>query len=54
MAVIVQKYTFLEYGLDEDFITQLKDLFPIVVLGLESSIKYLGYFLKRNNYLKED
>ena len=54
MAISERKYSFLGFGLDEGTFVQLKTLFPFQVKSLDVYFIYLGYYLKPNNYLKED
>lgn len=54
MAISENKSSFLEYGLDDGTLVQLKSLFPFEVKSLDVGFKYLGIFLKPNSYLKED
>ena len=48
------KSMFLNNGLEGSILDQIKNIFPFEVQDLENGFKYLGHFLKPNNYLKED
>ena len=48
------KSCFLENGVDEETLSQIGQLFPYQLNALNTGVKYLGYYLKPNNYLVED
>ena len=48
------KSMFLEVGLDGEVLSQIKLLLPFNIQPLESGFKYLVFFLKPNDYHKED
>ena len=54
MAYSGPKCMFLESGMDEVTLFEIRNLFPFEVVHIDNDFKYLGYFLKPNNYLKED
>lgn len=54
MLVRESKSIFLKHGLDPIEKYQIKGMFPFHFKDIESSFKYLVFFLKTNNYQKED
>ena len=54
MSISDIKSSFLEFGIDEGALLQLKSFLPFEVKSLDVGFKYLGYYLMKNNYLKED
>ena len=48
------KYLFLESGIDEDTLSQIRKKFPFDMVHIDIGIKYLRYFLKLKINLKED
>lgn len=54
MKISESKSTFLESSMDDNIIKEVKDIFPFEVKPLNLGFKYLGYFLKPNNYSKDD
>lgn len=54
MAISESKSYFMENRFDEDTFLEVKSLFPFEVKSIDDGLKYLGYFLKPNNFLKED
>ena len=54
MEVTVGKYALYTYGLNDNLFTRIKGIFSFQHLDFYSGPKYLGFFLKPNNYGKED
>lgn len=48
------KSCFIKCGVEEHSLDQIKNLFPFKIDYRDTSIKYLGNYLKPNNYLKEN
>ena len=40
--------------MEEDILTRIKSFFPFQVQHIDIGFNYLGYYLKPNNYKKED
>jgi hypothetical protein len=49
-----QKTTFLHYGVQQQVLEALKNLFNYQIQGLSEGFRYLGYFLKMGRYTTED
>ena len=54
MKVNIVKSSFLVDEVDENFKNNLMQLFHYKIDPLEIGFKYLGFFLKDNNYHKAD
>ena len=54
MLISGRKHSFLDYGLEKCVRREVKILFPFDMKHLNMGLKYLSYYLKPNNYLKED
>ena len=54
MDLSENKFIFLKCGLEEEILEQLKSMFPFKIQSLYDEFKYLGYFIKSNNFVKED
>ena len=52
MKITDTKSTFLKYEVEEQFIREFKYVFPYEIHKIDRGLKYLGCFLKPNNYLK--
>ena len=50
MAFNESKSCFLAHEVEEDSLVDIKAIFPFEVQKLTNGFKYLGYFLKPNNY----
>lgn len=54
MLISDTKSTFLEFGMEDPIIKEIKQFFPFEVKDLNQEFKYLGYYLEPNNYIKQD
>ena len=54
MQINVQKSTITTFNLEEESMSTLLVLFPLLHFALDDGIIYLGYRLKPNSYGKED
>jgi hypothetical protein len=54
LLINVQKSTFLHYGVAEDTLDNLKEVFQYNFIALSEGFRYLGYFLKPDSYKVED
>ena len=54
MDISENESSFFSYGLEENLLVHVRSLFPFEIKQLDDGFKYLGYYLKSNNYLKED
>lgn len=54
MAFISTKLMFLEFGMEENLLAKIKNIFPFQVYNIDKSFKCLGYYLDPNNYHKYD
>lgn len=53
MKISESNSIFLEFAMDDHIIKEFKKLFPFEVKPLNLGFKYLGYYLKPNNYSKD-
>ena len=54
MDINETKYTFTTHRLDVVEVGNTAHCFPFIRVPLEDGLKYLGFYLKPNNYLKKD
>jgi hypothetical protein len=54
LVVNLQKSTFHYFGIQQEVIDSFKDIFPYNFVDLSEGFRYLGYFLKSDNYKAED
>jgi hypothetical protein len=52
MLINNQKYTLSATGMEEAELAIYKSLFPYPILDFNEGIKYLGFYLKPNCYIK--
>jgi len=46
----LQKSTFHYYGVQHEVLDSFKDIYPYNFVEISEGFRYLGYFLKSNNY----
>jgi hypothetical protein len=54
MSVNLEKSTLIAWGLNEQESQHLSQILNMPLKDLGSGLKYLGFFLKANNYMKND
>ena len=54
MEINERKSTFTTHRLDAAEVGHVAHCFPFIKVPLEDGLKYLGFYLKPNNYLKKD
>jgi hypothetical protein len=54
LVINLQKSTFHYYGVQQEVLDSFKDIYPYNFVELSEGFRYLGYFLKYDNYKAED
>jgi hypothetical protein len=54
MKINCQKSCFFSHNLNDDLLNRVVEVFGILVSSLDQGMKYLGFFLKPNDYRVND